>query len=129
MPHVSKYKLSRAQVAQLSQRVVDAAFLVRNRHDLQLFFGDLLSITEKIMLGKRLLIALMLERGYSYLEIRRRLGVSDPTIASVSERLRIDGRGFRSALKQIERRESIKIILEKFGRAIESFSQRPHIRL
>ncbi len=114
MPHVSKYKLSQSQVDQLSQRIVDAVFLLRNRGDLSLFFNDLLSTTEKIMIGKRFLIAIMLEHGWSYLDIRQRLKVTDMTIASISERLKTSGRGFRSAIKQLKRRENIDKMLEKF---------------
>ncbi|MBI2054635.1 MAG: hypothetical protein HYT39_00855 [Candidatus Sungbacteria bacterium] len=123
MPHISKYKLSNSQIDELSQRVVDVSFLLRNREDLQSFFHDLLSTTEKVMLGKRLLIAVMLERGLSYLDIRQRLKVSDPTIGSVSERLKVGGRGFRAAIKQLERKEKIDTILRNFAKPLEKLEE------
>src|SRR3989344_2089095 len=128
MPHISKYKLSKDKIDQLSQHIINASFLIRDRRDLNLFFGDLLTTTEKIMLGKRLLIAMMIERGRAYMDIRRMLGVSDPTIAIISEQLKKDGRGFRSAIKQLRRKEKIDAILERFGKALEALSRRPRIR-
>ena len=129
MPHISKYKLSKDQIDQLSQHIINASFLIRDRSDLNLFFGDLLTTTEKIMLGKRLLIAMMIERGRAYMDIRRMLGVSDPTIAIISEQLKKDGRGFRSAIKQLRRKEKIDAILERFGKALEALNRHPRIRL
>ncbi|MBI2096976.1 MAG: hypothetical protein HYT40_02365 [Candidatus Sungbacteria bacterium] len=118
MPHVSKYKLSGSQVNQLSQRIVEATFSIKNKKNLQLFFDDLLSTTEKIMLGKRLLIALMIESGHSYFDIRKTAGVTDATIASISERLKSSGRGLRLAIKRLQRQENIEALLQRFGNAI-----------
>ncbi|OHA02416.1 MAG: hypothetical protein A3H71_02935 [Candidatus Sungbacteria bacterium RIFCSPLOWO2_02_FULL_48_13b] len=121
MPHISKYKLSREQIDQLSQSIVDFAFFSKNRTDLQLLFNDLLTVTEKIMLGKRIMIAVLIERGDSYFDIRRRLGVTDSTISSISERLKADGRGLRLAMKRFGRQENINALLEKFDRTIKEF--------
>jgi|SRR3990167_379924 len=121
MPHVSRHRLSLDQVEQLSQRIVDAAFLTKSREDLRLFFSDLLTTTEKVMLGKRLLIGMMIERGYKYEDIRQRLGVTDMTIAAVSERLKIDGRGLRAVIHRLERQQDIDAVIEKFGRVVTNF--------
>lgn len=52
--------------------------------EVQNFLEDLLSPTEKIMLIKRLAIAIMLSKGYTYDEIDHTLKVSRPTIMTVS---------------------------------------------
>jgi uncharacterized protein YerC len=128
MPHVSRYKLSNNQINLLSQRVIEAVLLIKNKRDLEMFFSDLLSSTEKIMLGKRLLIAIMIENAYSYAEIGHTLGVSDSTISSMSERLKIDGRGLRLAIKQLDRREKIKVMMDKFIEPINDLArQMPRI--
>ncbi|KKW28435.1 MAG: hypothetical protein UY71_C0022G0016, partial [Parcubacteria group bacterium GW2011_GWB1_52_7] len=57
MPRLSRYKLSSQHIDELGGRIVDAALLVRDREGLTLFFNDLLTFTEKAMLGKRMLIA------------------------------------------------------------------------
>lgn len=52
--------------------------------DIKNFLDDLLSPTEKIMLIKRLAIAVLLTKGYTYDQIDHTLKVSRPTIMSVS---------------------------------------------
>lgn len=76
------------------------------------------------MLGKRLLIAMMLERGSSYFDIRNKLGVSDPTIASISERLQIDGSGFRTVIKRLQAQEDVDLLIENFGKVVAGFFPR-----
>lgn len=124
MPHISRYKLTENQIEDLSRRMVHAASLAKNHTDLNLFFDDLLTRTEKVMLGKRFLIAFMLERDYSYFDIRRFLKVSDPTIATMSERLKRRGHGFRVVLKKLEQQEKLDSILKLFEDKISSLIPR-----
>src|SRR3989338_7673621 len=55
-----------------------------NQLDIKNFLDDLLSPTEKIMLIKRLAIAVLLTKGYTYDQIDHTLKVSRPTIMNVS---------------------------------------------
>ena len=103
MPHVSRFRFPKSEVDRLSQKVVDAALVIRSKKELAEFFDDLLTSTEKVMLGKRLLIVMFLERGYTYREISRALKVGETTIAAVSEKLQQRGDGFRVAVKNLER--------------------------
>lgn len=119
MPHLSSYRLTPSQLDELGNRVVSAALLIRDRQGLKLFFDDLLTTTEKAMLGKRLLIALFLEQGRSYADIGRILKVGETTIAAVSERLRRGGNGFRLVLKKIEKQEKIENVLEKISESFQ----------
>ena len=113
MPHQSRYRLTTNQINQLSQKLVAAVSQIRERDGLVQFFNDLLTTTERIMLGKRLLIALFLGQGRSYAEIRRVLKVGEQTIATVSERLQRDGRGFRLVLQKLEKEEKLdKLFME-----------------
>jgi len=129
MPRLSRYKLSSQHIDELGGRIVDAALLVRDREGLTLFFNDLLTFTEKAMLGKRMLIALFLENGYSYAEISKWLKVGYTTINSISDRLHNDGRGFRLVIKKLEREKKVKEIINNINKSIatsidirESFS-------
>ena len=113
MPHQSRHRLTADQINQLSQTLVTAVSLIRERDGLAQFFNDLLTTTEKVMLGKRLLIALFLGQGRSYAEISRVLRVGEQTIAAVSERLERDGRGFRLVLQKLEKEEKLdKLFME-----------------
>jgi len=120
MPRLSRYKLSSQHIDELGGRIVDAALLVRDREGLTLFFNDLLTFTEKAMLGKRMLIALFLENGYSYAEISKWLKVGYTTINSISDRLHNDGRGFRLVIKKLEREKKVKEIIHNIERIFKN---------
>jgi TrpR-related protein YerC/YecD len=68
---------------------------------LELFFEDLLTHTEREMLVKRLQIARMLLAKKCYGEIKKKLHVTDNTIAKVSNWLSNFGQGYRLAAKKI----------------------------
>lgn len=125
MPHLSRYKLSSKQINHLAERIVSAALYIRDRKGLMLFFDDLLTTTEKAMLGKRMLIAVFLEHGYSYAEISNILKVSAATIGTISERLQKGGDGFRLALRKLEREEAIEKMLQRVKQVFQSFLRRP----
>lgn len=111
MPHLSRYKLSPKHIDELAQKIVSAARTGRSQRETALFFDDLLTQTEKAMLGKRILIAMFLERGYTYAAISNILKVSETTIGAVSERLQKGGDGFRRAIEGLEQEEKIEKIL------------------
>lgn len=70
-----------------------------------LFLDDLLSNTEKIMLAKRLSIAFMLMKGYSYDIINEVLKVSDQTIWNVKKSLELRGKGYKAVIETIIKSE------------------------
>ncbi|OGE08712.1 hypothetical protein A3A60_04480 [Candidatus Curtissbacteria bacterium RIFCSPLOWO2_01_FULL_42_26] len=75
------------------------------------FLADLLSPVEKIMLVKRLAIAIMISKGYTYDEIDHTLKVSRPTIMTVSRVLKYGHKnGYLKVIDQLlkdQRREAI----------------------
>ncbi len=112
MPHLSRSQRIYSKTAdEFSERLVDAALLMRGKEELTSFFNDLLTRTEKAMLGKRLLIALFLGQEYSYEDISRILRVGPNTISIVNDRLR-DGRGFELIIKRLEKEKRVQKILE-----------------
>lgn len=65
------------------------------------FVGDLLTDTEKVMISKRIGIALMLLKRVGAREISDKLKVSFPTIYKVKTWLNVKGSGYRSLLESI----------------------------
>ena len=120
MPHLSSYRLQKDQLDQLSQRLVVAVSLIRERGPLAMFFNDLFTATERAMFGKRLLIALFLEDGRSYADISRVLRVGEQTIASISERLNRDGNGLRPILKKLAREEKITKLFDEISKSFNN---------
>lgn len=67
--------------------------------------NDLLTPTEKIMLGKRLAIAFLLEKGYDQRTIHSIMNVSVSTVNGVNYWLKNKGDGYRRAIAMVRREE------------------------
>lgn len=83
------------------------------------FLEDLLTPTEKIMLAKRVSIALMLLKGYDYRSICNTLKVSSPTIWSVNLWLKTKGSGYKAVLEKIKVNEELSTFWENVQAIIE----------
>lgn len=82
-------KVSRRILDKSLENYILATFLrtltdLKTADEAKKFIEDLLSPTEKTMLTKRLAIAIMLSKGYTYDQIDHTLKVSRPTIMTVS---------------------------------------------
>lgn len=81
---------------------------IRKPEDVRNFITDLLTPTEKIMLAKRLAIAVLLSKDYGYRSISRILKVSFATINSVAKQNAIGGSGYKAVVNKILREEKLK---------------------
>lgn len=77
------------------------------------FIEDLLSPTEKIMLVKRLAIAVLLTKGKTYEYIDHTLKVSRATIMNVSLWLKHGKSGYRKAVERIIKGQNKEELLDK----------------
>jgi len=89
------------------------------KEKVELFLGDLLTSTEKLMLSKRLAIAFMLMKDYDYAAINNLLKVSDATIWNVKTGLALRGKGYKMGIEQIMNKEK----WEKFWQDLDNFFQ------
>ena len=80
---------------------------LKNRGDIENFVDDLLTPTEKIMLSKRLAIAVLLAKGYNYRDICQILKISSSTINSVIKHQLINGAGYKAVVGKVLRQESL----------------------
>lgn len=62
---------------------------------LKRFLDDLLTPMEKLMLGKRLMVAVLLQRGYSYGAVCRALKMSKTTVHLIQRELLKSGEGYK----------------------------------
>lgn len=80
-----------------------AASAVHGRDSVKLFLRDLLTPSERIMLGRRIIIARMLIARVKYEDIGRRLQVSSKTIGRVHRWLKDQFPGFEQAVAGMEK--------------------------
>ena len=86
------------------------------------FLEDMLSPTERVMVAKRLGIAILLVKGYSYESINNVLKVSTTTIAKVSTHLQHGKNGYKRVVDKILKDEKINDLLDSVAELLLKFS-------
>ena len=81
-----------------------AASSITGRSAVKLFLRDLLTESERIMLGRRIIIARLLIAGETYDSIARRLKVGTDTIGRVHRWLRDSVPGFENAIAAMNKK-------------------------
>lgn len=85
--------------------------------DVEKFFQELLTPTEKIMLAKRLAISILLIKNYTYEQIVDILKVSPVTIGNIARWLKTEGQAFQTAIDKILKQEK----QDEFWDGLEQF--------
>ena len=102
--------------------VFEKTFLgLKSAESARLLLGDLLTRTEKIMIAKRLAIAVLLAKGYDYRAIINTLNVSFTTINAVLKQEAIDGRGYKKAVDNVLKSESLDDLYSQLTKNIAKF--------
>lgn len=113
MAQVSKYPVSKEVSDRMFEVFSNTISHLSKKEEIDEFMTELLSPIEKIMLAKRLSIAVLLMKGFSYPSISNILRVTPQTIASVSLTLKYRGRGYQKAVEKILSDEKMNAFWEK----------------
>jgi len=81
MPHVSQKRVKKDVFKRMSNEFINSVAFLKTRPEIKGFLNELLTPTERIMLAKRLVIILMLQKGYPFNIIERTLKLSPSTVA------------------------------------------------
>ncbi|MBU1070895.1 hypothetical protein KKG65_00610 [Patescibacteria group bacterium] len=123
MPQVSKYTPHPFVQKKIKQLLVDCICHSNDTDTTSQFLNDFLTSTEKIVLGKRLALALMLLKNSSIEDIIDALKVSKSTIYKTKEWLEIAGDGYRNALQKIIDQDNK--MEKQHKRALEEYDSSP----
>lgn len=118
MAQVSRYPLPKDIEKKIYELFLDAVADVKTSREVEAFVNDFLTPTERVMLPKRLAIALLLSKGYEQRLISRYLKVSFTTITRVSNLLRVSGAGYRRVIDKIIVDEHLATFLQKIDDAL-----------
>jgi uncharacterized protein YerC len=102
---VSKKVLNKQIEEQMFETLWEAISEVKNKADVKMFLGDLLSPVERIMVAKRLAIAVLLLKGHGYETIIDLIKVSNETISKIALILRLN-KGYRIAVDKLLKSEA-----------------------
>lgn len=120
MAQVSKYPMNKGVKERLFELFWKTIASFKTSQEAEGFFRDLLTPTEQTVLTKRLGIAILLLKKYSYPEIVDTLKVSPTTINKIQIWLKTGGEGYKKAVEKIIKGEK----LEDFKDDIEASALR-----
>ncbi len=115
MSQVSKKFLDEKVRQRILEVFLTTLIDLKNTSDAQAFFDCLLTETEKTMLAKRLVIAILLAKNYDYRTISRLLKVSTTTVHTVNLKKQFLPQAFSQTVSKFMSREE----WEKFWDEIE----------
>lgn len=101
---ISKRKINSRIEKQIFDLFYQLLADIRSPQEAKTFLENLLTKTELTALVKRLAVAHYLEKGRTYDNIKKTLGVSSTTVATVQEQM-AKGQGFALALKKVQAEE------------------------
>ena|SRR3989338_6758252 len=101
MSQVSKYPIHKSVEKRMFEIFKSTISTLKDAQDIDDFLEDFLSPIEKIMLAKRLAIAVLLAKNYTYPSISEILRVTPSTIATVSLSLKYSGKGYKRMVQKI----------------------------
>ncbi len=113
MTQVSRYPIHKDIEKRIFEIFKMTIASLKYSDEIEDFLEDFLSPVEKIMLAKRLSIAVLLAKGYRYSSITKTLRVTPSTIAAVSINLKYSGKGYKRAVEKIISDEKVKAFWQK----------------
>lgn len=114
MPPVSKRKLKHGMHDHLVSILIQILATTNQTKSGLLFVNQFLSSSELTMLAKRVGIALLLKRGYTYSAIMEYLKVSKGTVAKVSEIIHSNDAETQQVLTRIINNKQVNEVISKF---------------
>lgn len=109
MPGKVKYNaLTVQQKKQYLGEFYSMVALLKSRDEVKNFFKDLLTLSEVVMISRRIQVAKLLLRGFTNEEIRKELKVGFTTINQVNRWLENGFGGYKKTIKEFEKQNSKK---------------------
>lgn len=113
MAQVSKYPVSTDVEKRMYKILLEAISNLRGASEVEEFLNEFISPVEKVMLAKRMAIAVLLGKGYDYESIKKILRVTPTTIASINIALKYSKKGYKKAVDKILKSEKIEEFWQK----------------
>ena len=129
MAQVSRRPVDRKVEARMYEILWQSLAKLDQQDKVGRFLKDLLTPTERVMVAKRLAIAILLNKGWGQESIDKTLKVSGATIQSIRRILSDSGEGYRQVIEQLSRDESWEETMGEIGQFLQdNFTLRGQIK-
>lgn len=113
MPRASRKPINPTLNKDLEESFSDLISTLQKPSDIKLFLNDFLTKEEKIMLFKRLMLHLMLEKGFKSSEIQITLGIKYETIRVHKNNWERGSDVYKSILRSIASKQKARLIFKR----------------
>lgn len=103
MTQVSKRPLDKDVYSRIFEIFITAFIEINNKEKAEKFLTEIFSETEQIMIAKRLAIAFLLTKKYSFEAINKMLKVSVSTICRVNSSVKKEKSAYAAILQEVEK--------------------------
>lgn len=118
MPRVSRASLSKTQLEEINQHFTYLISSLQHDTDIEDFLYEFLTPEEKIMLAKRLVMFMMLEKDYPEDSIKHILHLSHETIRTYRNSFADKSPIFQKIIQKLIRREKTKMFFKKLEKVL-----------
>ena len=126
MTQISKYPVNKEIEKRIMEVFLDTMAMVTTRNQAQQLLNDWLSPTEKIMLAKRLSIALLLTKKYDQRSVAKLLRVGLETVNKVNRALQSGTGGYDMITSAFLKQEKNEAFWEKVDDVLADFFPPDH---
>lgn len=118
MAQISKRPLGAEVRREMFQAFFRALAKISDEAAMAKILDDIFTPTEKVMIAKRVMAAILLDRGYPYHKIGEFLKMSPTTINTVQREIRKKGEGYRLIFSLFPKRSKVDDIFEAADRLL-----------
>ncbi len=108
MPHVSRYPLSPKAEEEIVKNLNFILSSITKSGEMVSFLNSLLTPTERIMLGKRMAMIVLIEEGLRDSEISRILHITEMTVSKMRLFYEARGDGFKVAIQKLKEQKRLE---------------------
>lgn len=119
MSRVSKKPLHKKMQQELEEQLLIIISSLTKKQQTNAFLDEFLTKEEKLMLGKRLILYMLLYKGWSNTDIHTILSTSYETIRWYKEVYENKSEEFKDMIQKLSKKEEGHTLLEKFEKILE----------
>ncbi|MBI4037957.1 hypothetical protein HY382_02850 [Candidatus Curtissbacteria bacterium] len=108
MSQISKKILPKSVEVRLLENLWETFGSISNKNEAKIFLFDFLSKTEKVMLAKRLAIAILLKKNYDFRSISDLLKVSTTTVNTIYKLISLNSESYKMLISKYNRGKTTK---------------------
>ena len=119
MPRVSKFYLRKNEKDMILNHLFFLISSLRQSKEIEQFIESFLTKEEQIMLAKRLVLFMMLVRGYSHSEIKNVLHLSHETVRQHAMQFSSKNTTFQNTIKRLLRRDDVEQFWQRINKMLK----------